>query len=144
MAILGGLSKYKDFGLLLLRIGIGIMMITHGYPKLLAGPTGSQMAWENVGKGIENFGIHFGFTFWGFMAAFAEGVGGLLILLGLAFRPACVLLIINMIVAAMFHLKMPPGSPMAGFGGASHAIELGIVFLSLFIIGPGRYSIDKK
>ncbi|RZK26274.1 MAG: DoxX family protein, partial [Flavobacterium sp.] len=28
--------------------------------------------------------------------------------------------------------------------GASHAIELGIVFFSLIFIGPGKYSVDKK
>lgn len=140
MAILGGLSKYKDFGLLVMRIGLGAIMIWRGIPKLTGGPAG----WEKLGGSMANFGITFAPTFWGFMGAVGEGLGGLLLLLGLFFRPATVLLVCTMIVAAMVHLKMPAGSPMAGFAGASHAIELGIVFLSLFIIGPGRYSIDKK
>jgi putative oxidoreductase len=31
-----------------------------------------------------------------------------------------------------------------GFNAASHAIEAGIVFLSLILIGPGHFSLDHK
>lgn len=84
-------------------------------------------------------GIHDFPTFWGFMAAFAETVGGLLFLVGFLFRPATFLLIITMLVAALRHTKAGEG-----IMGASHAIELGILFLAMFIIGPGKYSIDKS
>jgi len=49
------------------------------------------------------------------------------------------LLTINMIVATSMHLNRGDG-----LGGASHAIEDGIVFLSLILIGPGKYSLDEK
>ena len=45
-----------------------------------------------------------------------------------------------MIIASLVHLL----DPKQGINEASHAIELGIVFLSLIFIGPGKYSIDKK
>ena len=32
------LDKYRDIGLLILRVGIGIMFMIHGLPKLTAGP----------------------------------------------------------------------------------------------------------
>jgi len=78
-------------------------------------------------------------SFWGFMAAFAETGGGVLLILGFLFRPAALLLLITMVVAAMKHL----------YGGdslmdASHSIELGIVFFGMFILGPGKYSMDKS
>lgn len=133
--ILPFLSKYKDVGLLVLRIGIGGMFLFHGFPKIIGGPE----RWETLGMAMATFGIRFVPVFWGFMSAFAEFFGGIFIILGLFFRPACILLTINMTVAASMHLNRGDG-----LGGASHAIEDGIVFLSLILIGPGKYSLDEK
>jgi putative oxidoreductase len=71
-------------------------------------------------------------------AALSEFAGGLCLILGLFFRPACLLLAITMGVAANMHLGKGEG-----ILAASHAIELGILFFSLLFIGPGRYSVDK-
>jgi putative oxidoreductase len=43
-----------------------------------------------------------------------------------------------MIVAALSHFGRGEG-----LGGASHAIEVGIVFLSFILIGAGKYSLDE-
>lgn len=134
MPLFSSLSRYHHAGLLVLRVGIGAMMILHGYPKLLGGPE----KWAKLGGSMAAFGIHDSPAFWGFMAAFAEGVGGLLFLIGFLFRPATLLLMITMAVAAMHHIN-----DGEGVMGGSHAIELGILFLAMFIIGPGNYSIDK-
>jgi putative oxidoreductase len=133
--ILTFLNKYRDIGLLVLRVGIGGMFIFHGAPKIIAGPE----KWGQLGMAMGTFGIHFLPVFWGFMASFAEFIGGILIILGLFFRPACMLLTINMTVATSFHLNRGDG-----LLGASHAIEAGILFLSLVLIGPGKYSLDEK
>lgn len=135
MAIFGGLSKHFNFGLLLLRIGLGFMMIMHGYPKLFGGVE----KWTAVGGAMKNLGIHDFPHFWGFMAAFAETIGGLLFMLGFLFRPAAFLLLFTMIVAAVLHL-----SNGEGLMGASHPIEAAVVFLAMFIIGPGKYSVDRR
>lgn len=135
MAIWSKLGKYQHIGLLLMRAGLGFMMILHGYPKLMGGPD----RWEKVGGAMANFGLDFMPTFWGFMAAGAEGIGGLLVILGAVFRPACVLLMVTMTVAAVSHI-----SKGDGIMGASHAIETGLAFLGMFILGPGKYSIDKS
>lgn len=134
MAVFGKLSRYQDFGLLLLRVGIGAMMIWHGYPKLKGGPD----MWEKVGGAMSHFGVHDFPHFWGFMAGLTEGLGGLLFLLGFLFRPACLFLIFMMITAAL------QSYDFGGMAMASHAIELGILFTAMFIIGPGRFSIDKR
>jgi putative oxidoreductase len=133
--ILKSLTKYTDIGLLILRVGIGIMFLYHGAPKLLGGPE----KWEKLGMAMKYVGIQSVPVFWGFMAAFSEFFGGICIILGLFFRPACILLTITMAVAALMHLGKGDGLNVA-----SHAIEDGIVFLSLILIGPGKYSIDKK
>lgn len=126
------MSRHRDFGLFLLRIGIGGMFMTHGVPKLIGGPA----TWERLGGAMRHLGIDFAPTFWGFMAAFAEAGGGLCLALGVAFRPACALMFATMFVAATKHLVEGDG-----LGKASHAIEAAIVFLSLLLIGPGSWKL---
>ena len=123
-------DRQRDLGLLLLRVGIGAMFVFHGWPKMSGGPA----TWESLGHATEALGIAFAPTFWGFMAAFAELGGGLLLATGIAFRPACALLLATMIVASTRHLAQGDG-----LGKASHAIEAAILFLSLLLIGPGAY-----
>ena len=133
--ILTFLNKHQHIGLLILRIGFGCMFLYHGLPKLFGGPE----KWEKVGAAMGAFGITFIPAFWGFMAAISESLGGICLILGFFLRPACILLTITMLVAASGHL-----SRGEGLGGAAHAIKAGIVFLSLILIGPGKYSLDEK
>ena len=133
--ILGFLSRYRDFGLLILRIGMGGMYLFHGGPKLLGGPE----KWEKIGSAMSYLGIKAMPALWGFMAGFSEFFGGICLILGIFFRPGCILIAFTMAVAASMHLGRGEG-----LQAASHAIENGIVLISLLFIGPGKYSIDKK
>lgn len=90
-----------QIGLLIFRVGIGISILLHGLPKL----TGGVEMWTYIGGSMSIFGITFAPAFWGFMAAVAESVGGLLFALGLFFRPAAILLTGTMIVALATHLQ---------------------------------------
>lgn len=136
MAALSSLGKYKDFGLLITRIGLGLSFILlHGYPKLSGGPE----TWAAVGSAMNNVGVDFYPAVWGFLAGFTEAVGGLLLLLGLFYRPACLFLAFTMLVAGMNHLAMGDGPT-----GAAHAFELLVVFIGLMFLGPGKYSVDKR
>lgn len=135
MAIFDSLGKYRNTGLLILRVGLGVMMMTHGLPKIMGGPSG----WEGLGGSMKVVGINFLPTVWGFLAAISEGLGGFLLILGLFFRPVNMMLVFTMIIAALVHFAKGDG-----LSGASHAIELAFVFLGLIFIGPGKYSIDKK
>ncbi|WP_449399571.1 DoxX family membrane protein [Chryseobacterium wanjuense] len=74
-------------------------------------------------------GIDFLPAFWGFMATASETLGGFLLIIGLFFRPALILLVWTMIIASLVHL-----SNGEGLQAASHAMELGIVFFSLLFI----------
>jgi putative oxidoreductase len=125
----------RDVGLLVLRVGIGIMFVIHGYPKIAGG---TQM-WEGLGKAMGVLGVNFAPVFWGFMAALAEFGGGICLALGIAFRIACSLMAFTMLVAAAMHL-----SKGDGFNGASHALELLILFVSLLLVGAGRFSVADK
>jgi putative oxidoreductase len=126
-------SKLRDVGLLLLRVGLGGMFVVmHGWPKI----SGGTHKWAELGAAMGNLGITFAPAFWGFMSAFSEFVGGVCIALGLFFRPVCVLLVINLIVAALAHYHGLPGM-------ISYPIELGIVALGLLFIGPGNLALGR-
>lgn len=136
MALLSSLGKYKNAGLLVIRIGLGLaFLLLHGYPKLVGGPEN----WKLVGSAMGNIGVGLYPAFWGFMAGLTEAVGGLFLLLGLFYRPTCIFLAFTMFMAALFHIEAGQG-----LSGASHALEMGVVFLGLLFIGPGKYSVDKK
>lgn len=133
--VLRFLDKYRDIGLLILRIGIGVMFIMHGLPKLIGGPD----KWEMLGGTMKFLGVGFAPMAWGFMAALSECGGGLLLALGLFTRPACFALLATMIVATAMHIGK--GDPFIAY---SHAMEAGILFISLILIGPGKYSLDGQ
>ncbi len=129
-------DRYKDWGLLFLRVGLGVAFLFHGVPKLLGGPE----KWAGLGgAAMAPLGISFAPAAWGLMAALSESVGGLLLILGFFFRPACLLLAATMAVALNMHVSK--GDP---FNVYSHAMEDGIVFLALILIGPGRFVLKRK
>jgi len=129
------LSKYRDLGLLVMRLGLGVMFLLHGLPKLTGGPA----KWKALGAAMGNLGIDFYPVVWGFLAAVTEGIGGLLLVLGVFYRPTCTLLCFVMIVATVMHLNAGD----AFIGKVSYPLELAFVFFGLAFAGPGRFSIDK-
>lgn len=129
------LSQYRDLGLLFLRLGLGVMMIFHGWPKL----AGGLHKWEDVGEAMGVLGIHFLPGMWGFFAAVAETLGGLLVALGAAFRPATILLTCNFIVATAMVYQTK-----GAFIDWSRPAEMLILFFSLIFIGAGKYSVDRS
>ncbi|MFK7848180.1 MAG: DoxX family protein [Rhodothermales bacterium] len=126
------LSKYQDAGLLVLRLGFGLgFLFFHGWGKLTGGPE----RWEGLGAALSIFGINFGHTFFGFMAAFSESIGGIMLAAGLFYRPITALLACTMFVAMSRHF-------ITGDGSAGHSFKNFFVLLGLITIGPGKYSID--
>lgn len=127
------LNKYStDYGILIIRVGIGILFMVFGWPKITGGPE----MWKGIGASMANIHITFAPAFWGFMAALAEFVGGLCLVLGFIFRPALATMIFTMFIAALMHYKNGDG-----FNGYNHALECAIIFLGLFIAGPGKYAL---
>ena len=135
MALFSQLGNYRNFGLFVMRVGIGVMLFLHGLPKLTGGPA----KWESLGHSMSNLHIHFYPVFWGFMSAITECIGGLFCVLGLWFRLVSLLMVFNFIVAI---LALLAGGKDAL--GASEAIELAFVFFGFLFLGAGSYSVDKS
>jgi len=135
MAALSSLSKFRNTGLLLLRVGVGFLFILHGYPKLLGGPD----MWHGVGGAMGRIGVTAFPAVWGFLAGLVETLGGVFLIIGFFFRPTTLLLTFVMAIASLHHLGAGEG-----IMGAAHALKMGAVFLGLSFIGPGKYSVDKR
>jgi putative oxidoreductase len=82
-----------------------------------------------------NLGLGFAPEFWGLMAALGEALGGLLLVLGLLFRPAVLALAFVMFVATINHW-------VTGMGTPAHSFKNFWFFVGLLAGGPGRYSLD--
>jgi putative oxidoreductase len=126
------MDRYRDIGLLILRIGFGLSFFWyHGYPKLAGGPEG----WERTGDAVANIGITFGHTAWGLAAALSEGVGGLLFAAGLFFRPVCLAMLGVMVMATVDQLGREMPQP-------EHAMKNAFVLAGMFLVGAGRYTVN--
>ncbi len=131
--VCGSSDRAKTWGLFLMRVGIGLLFIAHGYPKLIGGPE----QWLALGTSMQYFGITFLPTFWGLAAACAEFFGGICLVIGFGTRIASFFLSFTMFVAMVFHVAQ--GDPFTKY---SHPLALLFVFLGLLIAGSGGYSLD--
>ena len=122
------------FALFIIRVGFGIVYMLHGWPKISGGPG----LWENLGGNMSVIGFDFIPVFWGFMAAAAEFLGGLFLILGLLTRPAALLMLITMLVATLMHIQAGDA-----INTILHPLKGLVVFVALFFSGAGKYSVDN-
>lgn len=123
----------QDIGLAVIRLGIGVMFFLFGLGKILAG----RDKLIGVGSAMEKIGLPMGDAYyWGLAAALTELLGGVLLAVGVFFRPACTALLVVMVVAVAMLV-----SGGAGMIKWSHAFDMAVVFAGLAWIGPGRLSL---
>lgn len=122
-------NTYASLGLLVLRVGMGILMLTHGYPKLMKLLNGNLQFGDPLGIGSELSLV---------LTVFAEFLCALLIIIGAYTRLAAIPLIIGMSTAAFIVHSSDP------FGTKEKAIMYLVVFVTLFITGSGKYSLDRR
>lgn len=117
-----------DLGLLVLRIGAGVFMVAHGYMKI-------QHFSEMQGQFMNFMGLSSSISLC--LAIFAEFFCSLLLIAGLLTRLAAIPLIITMFVA----LFLAHEGDAFGKGGPA-TIYL-IIYATLLLTGPGKFSLDK-
>jgi putative oxidoreductase len=132
--VLKFLGKYRETGLLLLRASIGIIFILVCGPVLLAG----EHRWAQFGSAMRVFNFHAHLDWWGFLGALAGCIGGILMVIGFAFRLGIILAFLVALVNAIAFRHDH------GLRSAVVPIEICIVLICLAFLGPGKYSVDKN
>lgn len=119
--------NFNDLALLILRVGFGGFMLTHGIPKMgmLSNPSdfGDPMG---VGSTISLI-----------LALIGEVVAPILLIIGFKTKWAAIPAAITMAVAAfVVHAK-------DDLATKEHALLFLIAFVVIFLTGAGKYSVDK-
>ncbi len=127
-------SKNANLGLLILRVGIGVLFFVFGWQKI----AGGEQVWTGVGSAMKFVGISAWPAFWGLLATIAEFAGGLLLIFGLFTRFAALSLVLTMIVATI--MKMASGGGLMEFYSPLTMLLVNIFFL---LNGGGAYSLDN-
>ena len=123
------LDRLQPVALLVLRIVLGAIMIGHGYHKVFGG---LPQHWHTV----QSLGLP------GFLAvpsAFAEFVGGMLVLLGLFTRFASATILIDMIVAIW---KVHWKNGLLAQHGYEFPLSLAAIAFALMCFGPGPLALE--
>lgn len=123
------LNGSANIGVLILRIGVGILMLTHGYPKF-----------ERLLAGDMSFGnpIFLGEELSLILAVFAELICSIFLIFGFLTRPAVFFLAFTMAVAAF----IVHGDD--GIAKQEKSLLYLAGYLCLWFTGPGKYSVDEK
>ena len=123
-------SFLNNIGLALLRIiPSAIMLIVHGLPKLKKLLAGNFEFADPIGIGAAPSL---------FLTVIGEFVAPLLIIIGFKTRFAAIPAAITMLVAAFVIHGADP------FAKKELALLYFVFFLIIALVGPGKYSIDKK
>ena len=125
------LNRFEGFGALFMRLVLGVIMVAHGYTKII--PSGALYSFSHMVA-------HMHLPVWlGYVAAFTEFFGGMLLIVGLLTRVAALMTAIDMAVAIIkVHLH---GGLL---GPNSFALPLALLSISLMLVftGSGWLGLD--
>ncbi len=122
------LGKRADFGLLVFRVGLAAMMLTHGVPKI------NKFFGEDPVMFASVFGLSPVISL--ALAIFVEVGCSVLLIFGLSTRFATMMLAATMSVAAFQVMADQP------FGARELPILYLLGFVTIFILGAGKWSVD--
>lgn len=124
------MNDQNNLAKLILRIGFGGFMLTHGIPKLMKLFAGGQIQFPDP--------LHLGSTTSLILTVIAEVVCAALILVGYKTKWASIPLVITMLVAAfVIHASDP-------LGKKEFALIYAVGFICIGMLGAGKYSLDRK
>jgi putative oxidoreductase len=118
------LNRFQGLGALVMRLVLGVIMVRHGYTKII--PSGSLYTFSHSV-------VHMHLPVWlGYVAAFTEFFGGMLLIVGLLTRVAAFMTAIDMAVAILkVHLH---GGLM---GPNNFALPLALFSISVMLVFTG-------
>ncbi|MEE9364323.1 MAG: DoxX family protein [Cellulophaga sp.] len=122
-------SLKNNIGLALLRVVPSIMMLTHGIPKFKNMLNGDFEFSDPIGIG-QSPSL--------FLTVIGEVICPILLIIGFKTRWVALPPAITMLVAALVVLGADP------FNVKEKALLYAVFFIAIMILGPGKFSIDKK
>ncbi|WP_411577184.1 DoxX family protein [Streptomyces sp. HUAS TT20] len=131
-------SSAADWGLLLIRMTIGLLMAAHGAQKLFGIFGGHGLT--AVGQAFAGLGYRPG-KFFALMAGLSELLGGLGLALGLL-TPLASAALIGVMINAMVTVTGAHGLWETD-GGVEYNVCITVVALAVAAIGPGRLAVDR-
>lgn len=122
-------SSLIQGGIFLIRLGVGLVFIVHGYPKMTGRGFTSKGSRESLTKSLQRLGLPLP-HYLAIVVGICEFFGGIMLVAGMAVRVAASLLAIIMLVAATRNFVEK------GFlGGADFPFSLLLTLLGLALIG---------
>ena len=123
-------SSLQPLGLLILRAALGLIFLTHGYPKLTRSATALQGMFVQHGLPANLV----------YVAGVLETFGGVMLIVGLFTRPAALLLAIEMGVAIV---KVHSSHGVMALHDYEFPLALAAACLALATVGAGVASADN-
>ncbi len=124
------LNSMQPFGALLMRLALGVSMAVHGYENVI--PHGALNHYVHY---IASLGIP---NWLGYVSAYTEFAGGILLILGLLTRLAAALVAVNMLVAFAYV------GIHQGFGIYNYILALAALGIMLTFYGAGALALDRR
>lgn len=121
---------FGDWGITLLRVVLGLILIVHGWPKL-----------RSLKKTAESFGT-MGFRpggFWALLVTVVEFFGGLALILGLYVQVAAPLVAVEFLVINIWKLA----KRQSFVSGWEFDLLILAAALAVFTLGSGALSLDR-
>ena len=134
----------SDLCLLILRVSAGVLIIHHGFEKL------------QDPAGFTSFIIDQYFSFlpfdhvlWTYLAAYTQIIGSIVLIFGIATRPAVIGLLSTMLFAMAFHFQDTglQGAPFAVVEAHNYEFETSalyfVIFVVMGILGSGKFALSS-
>ena len=131
-------APYTDLGPLILRLGLGLVMLAHGLPKI--NPNSPMKGIAGMEGFLKQLRVPLP-TFFAWVVALLETVGAVLLILGLGTRILAVGFAIDMLMAILLAKIGMMKAPFSGQNGWDFEFSLMIIALALLFMGPGRYAV---
>ena len=120
-------ANATELAALILRLTLGLLMLSHGIPKLMKFLDGNMEFGDPIGIGV---------TASLALTIFAEVICSILLIVGFWTRLALIPLIITMVVAAFIVHSADP------LGTKEPALMYLFGYIALFLLGSGKYGVD--
>jgi putative oxidoreductase len=125
------LNRFQGLGSLVMRLVLGVIMVAHGYGKII--PSGSLYTFSHMVTRLH-------LPVWlGYVAAFTEFFGGMLIIVGLLTRVAALMTAIEMAVAI---IKVHIHGGLMGPNSFAFPLTCFAIALMLVFTGCGWLGLD--